>query len=176
MLRSAEAAPTAESSRPSPDMSLALQVHRRLARCRNLMMKEMRHSVERLSLTLPQFDVLAELGRAEQGFTFVELSRMLLVTAGNLTGIIDRLEAKDLVQRVPDPNDRRVTRMTLTARGRKLTAEILPKHAVDVALTLSNMSGEQLEQLNDLLGTLRDALHERARQYPPERPRQVLPL
>ena len=43
---------------------------------------------------MPQFDVLAELARApEQGFTFVELSRLLLVTSGNLTGIIDRLEA-----------------------------------------------------------------------------------
>jgi DNA-binding MarR family transcriptional regulator len=160
MLPSGAAEPSPERSRLSARTRLALQVHLRLARCRNLMMKEMRRSVERWNLTLPQFDVLAELARApEQGFTFVELSRLLLVTSGNLTGIIDRLEAEDLVKRVPEPTDRRVTRMTLTPRGRRLATEILPKHAEDVATTLSNLPREQLEQLNELLGQLRDALH-----------------
>lgn len=141
---------------------LALQVHLRLARCRNLMMKEMRRSVERWNLTLPQFDVLAELARApEQGFTFVELSRLLLVTSGNLTGIIDRLEAEGLVRRVAEPTDRRVTRMTLTPRGRKLMEEIVPLHADDVAQMLSILPRDRLEQLNDLLGQLRDGLHRR---------------
>lgn len=164
MLTSAEAEPSPERSGLSARTRLALQVHLRLARCRNLMMKEMRRAVERWNLTLPQFDVLAELARApEQGFTFVELSRLLLVTSGNLTGIIDRLEAEDLVKRVPEPTDRRVTRMTLTPRGRRLATEILPKHAEDVATTLSNLPREQLEQLNDLLGQLRDALHKHTR-------------
>ena len=64
---------------------------------------------------MPQFDVLAELARApEQGFTFVEFSRLLLVTSGNLTGIIDRLEDEGLVKREPELADRRVTRMRLT--------------------------------------------------------------
>src|SRR4051812_19052198 len=76
---------------------LSLRVHLRIASCRNLLMRESRRSVERSGLTLPQFDVLAELARAEHaGFTFGELSRLLLVTAGNLTGIVDRLEADGL--------------------------------------------------------------------------------
>ena len=124
------------------------------------MMKKMRRSVEQWSLTLAQFDIIAELARREQGFTFVELSRSLLVTSGNLTGIIDRLEAEGLVRRVSDPNDRRVTRMALTTEGRKLTADILPKHADDVARTLSVLPPEKLEQLNDLLGALKDALRQ----------------
>ncbi len=156
-----------ERTGTSPRTRLALHVHLRLARCRNLMMKEMRRSVERWNLTLPQFDVLAELARAPgQGFTFVELSRLLLVTSGNLTGIIDRLEAEGLVRREPESSDRRVTRMTLTPRGKKLTDDILPQHADDVAQMLSIMPRERLTELNDLLGMLRDGLHERARDLP----------
>src|SRR5262252_200284 len=72
---------------------LSLRVHLRIANCRNLLMRESRRSVERSGLTLPQFDVLAELSRGgREGSTFGELSRLLLVTAGNLTGIVDRLE------------------------------------------------------------------------------------
>src|SRR5690348_6168347 len=71
----------------------ALRTHLRIATCYNLMMREARQLIAgRWRLTLPQFDVLAELARAdERGFTFVELSRLLLVTSGNLTGIVNRL-------------------------------------------------------------------------------------
>ena len=139
---------------------LPLQVHLRLARCRNLMMRDMRRAVERWDLTMPQFDVLAELARApEQGFTFVELSRLLLVTSGNLTGIIDRLEADGLVKREAELTDRRVTRMRLTPHGKRRMDEIIPLHAADVAEMLSVMPRERLTLLNELLGELRDALH-----------------
>src|ERR1700730_8694119 len=69
----------------------AIGVHVRIASCYNLLMREARSRINsRWRLTLPQFDVLAELARAdERGFTFVELSRLLLVTSGNLTGIVD---------------------------------------------------------------------------------------
>ncbi len=149
-----------ERAGASPRTRLPLQVHIRLARCRNLMMRAMRRSVEQWDLTMPQFDVLAELARApEQGFTFVELSRLLLVTSGNLTGIIDRLEADGLVKREGEATDRRVTRMRLTPLGRRRTAEVLPQHADDVAQILAVMPRERLALLNDLLGELRDGLH-----------------
>ena len=162
MLRSAAREQIPDRTGSSPRTRVPLQVHLRLARCRNLMMKEMRRSVERWNLTLPQFDVLAELARApEQGFTFVELSRLLLVTSGNLTGIIDRLEAEGLVRRETELSDRRMIRMTLTPLGRKRTGEMLPQHGDDVAEMLSTLPRERLVQLNELLGELRDALHAR---------------
>src|SRR5437660_1947134 len=88
----------------------SLRTHLRIATCYNLLMREARQLVtERWRLTLPQFDVLAELARAdEHGFTFVELSRLLLVTSGNLTGIVNRLAQQRLVARRPDLKDRRV--------------------------------------------------------------------
>jgi DNA-binding MarR family transcriptional regulator len=160
MARSAATDSVIEPAGASPRTRLPLQVHLRLARCRNLMMREMRRSVERWDLTMPQFDVLAELARApETGFTFVELSRLLLVTSGNLTGIIDRLEADGLVKREAELSDRRVTRMRLTSVGKRRMDEILPLHGADVAQTLSVLPRERLALLNELLGELRDALH-----------------
>jgi DNA-binding MarR family transcriptional regulator len=125
-------------------------------------MRESRLSVERWDLTLPQFDVLAELGRATRGgFTFGELSRMLLVTSGNLTGIVDRLESEGLVRREKGKRDRRVVRIVLTRKGRRLVDQIAPLHARDIEAVLAFMSEQQLEALNDLLGALRDGLRDR---------------
>jgi DNA-binding MarR family transcriptional regulator len=142
----------------------SVRAHLRIATCYNLLMREARQRVvSRWNLTLPQFDVLAELARADAGgFTFIELSRLLLVTSGNLTGIVDRLEQQRLVKRCPDGNDRRVIRVALTEKGRKVTDQVLPAHAADIDEILSFMSRADLKQLNELLGRLRDGLHARA--------------
>jgi DNA-binding MarR family transcriptional regulator len=143
------------------DTKLALRVHLRLATCRNLLMRVARRSVEQWGLTLPQFDVLAELGRApKEGFTFIELSRLLLVTSGNLTGIVDRLEANGLMVREHDPRDRRLVRIVLTKKGRQLVDEIMPRHARDIQACLAFMPEEQQLALNEMLGALRDGLRE----------------
>src|SRR5438876_1083440 len=88
----------------NPHAHEALRVLLRVVSCYNLLMRETRRRVDsRWNLTLPQFDVLAELVRTDRrGFTFVELSRLLLVTSGNLTGVVDRLEARQLVWRTSD--------------------------------------------------------------------------
>ncbi len=142
----------------------SVRAHLRIATCYNLLMREARQRVvSRWKLTLPQFDVLAELARADaRGFTFVELSRLLLVTSGNLTGIVDRLEQQRLVARRPDGKDRRVIRVALTDKGRRVTDEVLPAHAADIEEILSFMPRAALNQLNELLGRLRDGLHARA--------------
>jgi DNA-binding MarR family transcriptional regulator len=142
----------------------SVRAHLRIATCCNLLMREARQRIAgRWNLTLPQFDVLAELARADAGgFTFIELSRLLLVTSGNLTGIVDRLEQQRLVKRHPDGNDRRVIRVALTDKGRRLTDRVLPAHAADIEEILSFMPASDLDQLNALLGRLRDGLHARA--------------
>jgi len=142
----------------------SVRTHLRIATCYNLLMREARQRVAtRWNLTLPQFEVLAELARADAGgFTFVELSRLLLVTSGNLTGIVDRLEEQRLVQRVPDGKDRRVIRVALTERGRRVTDQMLPAHAADIEEILSFMPRTALTELSELLGRLRDGLHARA--------------
>jgi DNA-binding MarR family transcriptional regulator len=142
----------------------SLRTHLRIATCYNLLMREARQLVsQRWKLTLPQFDVLAELARADQrGFTFVELSRLLLVTSGNLTGIVNRLEQQRLVVRRPDLKDRRIIRVALTVAGRRMTEAMLPAHADDIDDMLSFMPRSNLAALSGLLGELRDGLHVRA--------------
>jgi DNA-binding MarR family transcriptional regulator len=159
-----EGAGSAAGDRDAPptDTKLALRVHVRLASCRNLLMRESRRSVERWGLTLPQFDALAELGRASRGgFTFGELSSLLLVTSGNLTGIVDRLEAEGLVQREQGKEDRRVVRIVLTRKGKRLVDQITPLHAEDIENALAFMSTEELTALNELLARLRRGLRDR---------------
>lgn len=158
-----ERASLADSLAAIPDHTkLSLRVHLRLASCRNLLMRESRRCVERYGLTLPQFDALAELGRATRtGFTFGELSRMLLVTSGNLTGIVDRLESEGLARREKGKRDRRVVRIVLTRKGRRLINQIAPQHARDIEALLSFLPTSQLDALNHLLGSLRDGLRDR---------------
>lgn len=141
----------------------SVRLHLRLATCRNLLMREARLSVERWGLTLPQFDVLAELSRARaEGFTFVELSRLLLVTSGNLTGIVDRLEAEGLVRRQTDVRDRRLVRIVLTKKGRRLAQDIMPRHAQDIHALLAFMPPDEMTALIEMLGRLRDGLRARS--------------
>lgn len=105
-------------------------------------------------LTLPQFDVMAQLMRAPRGATFVELSRHLLVSAGNLTGIVDRLQREGLVIRERHESDRRAARVRLTSLGRRRMAGLLPRHARDIEAMLSPMPRAEKERLRDLLGRL----------------------
>lgn len=153
-------AAAADAVVPIPNRTkLSLRVHLRLANCRNLLMGESRRSVEQWGLTLAQFDALAEIARAtRKGFTFGELSRLLLVTSGNLTGIVDRLEESGLVRRQQWTRDRRVVRIQLTAKGRRLINQIAPLHARDIETALEFMTAEQLLTLDELLSTLSDGL------------------
>jgi DNA-binding MarR family transcriptional regulator len=150
------------SVRQADRLKLSLKVHLRVACCRNLLMREARRSVERWGLTLPQFDVLAELERNKRrGFTFGELSRLLLVTSGNLTGIVDHLEADGLARRQHDKTDGRVVRIVLTRKGRRLVQQIVPHHARDIEAALEFLPDDRLQMLEQLLHETGHGLHNR---------------
>ena len=77
-------------------------------------------------LTVSQADVIFTLGNTD-GMTFKEIGEKTLITKGTLTGVIDRLESKDLVKRVAFPDDRRCTTVTLTAKGTRLFEKEFPR-------------------------------------------------
>lgn len=133
----------------SPGLSLWL----RLMKAYNLILREARRSVEP-ALTLPQFDVMAQLYRSPGGMTFVDLSRSLLVSAGNLTGIVRRLEAEGLVARETHESDRRAARLRLTAAGRRKISALMPRHARDIERLFSSMPRGETADLRRLLGNL----------------------
>jgi DNA-binding MarR family transcriptional regulator len=139
------------------DSSLPLAVWVRLLKAHGLILRELRRRVPE-DLTLPQFDVLAQLHRDPEGMTSGELTRALLVTAGNVSGIVGRLAGLGLVERRPVPGDRRTARIRLTTRGRELMRRALPRHRGDVGGLMSAMPAEDLVQLRELLGRLNDSL------------------
>jgi len=81
-----------------------------------------------MGLTPPQFDVIAELG-GTQGMNCVELSQSTLLAKASLTGIIDRLQRKGLIERQPVPYDRRAIHIRLTKKGETLYRKAFPTHA-----------------------------------------------
>ena len=86
------------------------------------------------------------------------LSRRMLVTAGNVTGLVDRAERDGVVERRSDPVDRRLSRVFLTSKGRELVQALLPKHTHDVTDLLSALDPGERRELRRLLGKLRDSL------------------
>ena len=143
--------------RATVDSTLPLAVWVRLLKAHGLILRELRRRVPE-GLTLPQFDVLAQLHRVREGMTSRELTRALLVTAGNVTGLVSRLSAMGLVERRPVPGDRRTARIRLTARGREVMQGALPRHGRDVAALLSALPERELADLRDALGRLNEAL------------------
>jgi DNA-binding MarR family transcriptional regulator len=136
--------------------SIGVSLWVRLLESHNLMLARVRRRLAG-ECTMPRFDLLANLER-EDGQTLAALSRRMLVTAGNLTGLVDRAERDGVVERRPDPGDRRLSRVYLTAKGRELVHALLPKHAQHVTETLSALDATERRELRRLLGKLRDSL------------------
>jgi len=131
----------------------ALSAWIRLLKAHNLIVKQSRsHLAEHC--TLPQFDILAQLLRENNGTTLAELSRRLLVTAGNVTGLIDRMEHAGLVARKADSKDRRMIRVHLTPRGKNLAKTVIPAHANDIGKMFTGLTEKEMRQLRELLDKL----------------------
>jgi DNA-binding MarR family transcriptional regulator len=132
----------------------------RLLESHNLMVAEVRRGLAD-ECTMARFDLLANLHR-QNGQTLAVLSRRMLVTAGNLTGLVDRAERDGVVERRPDANDRRLSRVYLTEKGRALVEALLPAHAQRVSELLSSLDANERRELRRLLGKLRGSLLARA--------------
>ena len=107
-------------------------------------------------LTVPQADVIFTLGNTA-GMTFKEIGELTLITKGTLTGVIDRLEQKNLVKRVTQTDDRRCTRVLLTAKGNKVFEEEFPRQIAYIKQGFDRMEQDDLKQLQTLLKKLRVA-------------------
>lgn len=106
--------------------------------------------LRRWDLSYAQFDVIAQLGAAE-GITQQELARRLLVTQGNITQLLDKLEARGLVRRCPVG---RTNRLVLTDAGRELWAAVVPAHEDWQAARFAGLTCEEQRELMRLLGKL----------------------
>jgi DNA-binding MarR family transcriptional regulator len=101
--------------------------------------------------TLPRFDVMAALYRRREGVTMSELSRMLLVSNGNATTVVDRLEKDGLVRRTPSEVDRRTVYVALTPEGLAQFEVLAAGHETEVSRRFANLSEADLDALTDIL-------------------------
>jgi DNA-binding MarR family transcriptional regulator len=144
----------------------ALRLWLRLLTCTQIVEKQVRSQLrERFETTLPRFDLMAQLERAPEGLKMNELSRRMMVTGGNVTGITDQLAAEGLVDRVDVEGDRRAYRVRLTSKGRKLFHDMAHQHENWIVDAFSGLSEKDISTLHKLLGKVKD--HARLRAQTP---------
>ncbi|MCU0946413.1 MAG: MarR family transcriptional regulator [Rubritepida sp.] len=144
-----------------PDEKESLRLWLRLLTCANLVEGEIRRRLRaRFATTLPRFDLLAALDRAPEGLTLGEVSRRMMVSNGNVTGLAARLEAEGLVERRLDAGDRRAFRLTLTARGRREFTRQSRAHGEWIAELLAALAPAEREALHALLGRAKNSIRQ----------------
>lgn len=135
---------------------LELRLWLRLLATANLIEVEIRHRLrERFATTLPRFDLLAQLERVEGGLTLGELSRRMMVSNGNVTGLVERLAGAGLIDRNVSEADRRAVHVRLTAEGRRQFAEMATAHAEWIGELFAKLSEGEQTALWTRLGTLK---------------------
>ncbi len=138
------------------DDKLELRVWLRLLTCSNLIEQRVRQGLRAdFATTLPRFDILAQLDRSPDGLTMGELSKRLMVSNGNVTGLIDRLTNEGLVSRGSEPGDRRTIRVKLTKRGKQKFDAMTPVHEAWIEEMLGELDRDDLAGLYGLLGGLK---------------------
>jgi DNA-binding MarR family transcriptional regulator len=151
------------ASRLTQDHHQSLKLWLRMLSCTVRIENEIRTRLRAsFGITLPRFDLMAQLERHPDGLRMGELSRRMMVTGGNVTGITDQLEKEQLVQRVPDPHDRRAFTVKLTAAGRRAFAEMAAVHEAWIEELLQDIPGLDKVQMIELLATMKRHLDERA--------------
>ena len=136
----------------SSDSKAALRTWLRLLSCEAVIEQRLRSQFrEKFQVTLPQFDVLSELERAEEPLTMSQLSSDLMVSNGNVTGVVDRLVKSGLVKRMRSRRDRRVQNIRLTEEGAEHFRKMARWHEQLVGEIFSSMSSAELENLQGLL-------------------------
>lgn len=105
----------------------------------------------RFDTTLPRFDVAAALFRSAGPMRMSELSSQLLVSNGNATAVVDRLEKDGMVKRVPSDEDRRSVLVALTEEGRVWFEEIADAHAAEIDRLFKGVGPEDLDTLRSFL-------------------------
>ena len=147
------AGPLPTPSGPGKDR---LRLWVRLLRASRSIEAELRERLrQEFNTTLPRFDVMAALYRAPEGMLMSDLSRFLLVSNGNVTGIVDRLVSEGLVARARRNGDRRTSMVRLTEEGSKTFAVIAAAHESWIGELLGNVSEDEAHRLTGMLDSFR---------------------
>lgn len=159
---SADATPVFDlETRITGDHHESLVLWLRMLSCTTRVENEIRSRLRNeFGITLPRFDLMAQLERHPEGLRMGELSKRMMVTGGNVTGITDQLEAENLVVREPAPEDKRAFVVRLTPAGRRAFARMASVHEGWVAELFSGLPTASKSQLIDLLSNLKSSLND----------------
>ena len=144
-------------TRATSDDHQALRLWLRLYACTSLIEGRVRRRLQgRFTTTLPRFDLMAQLERAPEGLRMSELSGRLMVTGGNITGLVDSLEDEGLVVRAADGADRRALRVKLTREGRRVFRSMATEHERWIIEMFAGLSARDARSLADQLQALKE--------------------
>jgi DNA-binding MarR family transcriptional regulator len=144
-------AETRVAERPA-EHETELRLWLRLLTCTTLIEGEIRRRLrDAFDVTLPRFDLMAQLDKVPGGLTLGELSERMMVSNGNVTGLVERLVAQNLLDRRPSPSDRRVQRVSLTAEGRRTFRAMARAHEGWIAELFGDLEPAEIETLMQLL-------------------------
>ncbi len=146
-------------SRIQDDDHLALKLWLRLLTCTNLVEASLRARMrDRYASTLPRFDLLAQLDRHPEKLTMGELSSLMMVSGGNVTGLVRQLEAEGLVSRSSRPEDRRTFLVGLTAKGKAHFDTMAAQHEAWIVELFADLPHDSQEELMEALKAMKDSI------------------
>ena len=138
----------------------ALRLWLRLLSCTVRIENKIRLRLRRdFNTTLPRFDLMAQLERSAGGLRMSELSERLMVSGGNVTGIVDQLEREGLAARTPCPGDRRAFSVKLTETGLKRFREMAARHELWIIELLGGLSRDEKETMITELGKVKSHIN-----------------
>ena len=120
----------------------------------------------KFDMTLPRFELLSALDRVADGLTMGELSRWLMVSKGNVTGIAERLSEDGFIVREPTPTDRRSFVVTLTEKGRKAYKEMELEYEQLLEKLFDDLSPDDSDMFTGMLAKIKESVEELGRQDP----------
>ncbi|MDH4463747.1 MAG: MarR family transcriptional regulator [Acidovorax sp.] len=135
----------------------ALRLWLRMLTCTQLIEKQVRAQLRtQFDTTLPRFDLMAQLERAPGGMKMKDLSRRMMVTSGNVTGITDQLVAEGLVERMDVEGDRRAYLVRLTPAGREQFNAMARQHEQWIVEAFAALGERDITTLYRLLGKVKE--------------------
>ena len=152
------------------DHKSELRLWLRLLTCTNLIEAEIRKRLrERFDTTLPRFDLMAQLFRTGEGVLLGELSQRMMVSNGNVTGLVERLVQEGLIERQVTESDRRAVRVRMTERGRSVFSQMAEAHGDWISQMLGELDEKDRERLWSRLGDLKASVRSALTEQPDRR-------
>ena len=143
-------------TRANSSHTQALRLWLRMLACTNLIEGQIRSRLRnQFNITLPRFDLMSQLERTPEGLKMGELSKRMMVTGGNVTGITDQLVSEGLVSREDNPHDRRAYIVKLTPEGRKAFKKMAEAHEKWIVELFGGVADKERQQLHALLAGLK---------------------